>query len=214
MLHLQIIDLFERSVTSYQQYFWRVRKVAKNGYQLRHVCPSVRLSACNHSTSISRIFMKSDISVFFENLSRKFNFHWNRTTIKGTLHEDQHIFLIISRLILPIMRNISDKCCRENQNKSFTFNNVFRKLCRLRDNVGGESYVTGQATDDNMAMRIACWTLRATNTYSEYVILIAFPLPRLLHERVSMLKLYVYCLYRLYHEFGLQTKSTSHRSMG
>ena len=31
-------------------------------------------------------------------------------------------------------------------------------------------------------MRIACWIPKATNTYSDYVILTAFP-----HERVSML---------------------------
>ena len=46
---------------------------------------------------------------------------------------------------------------------------------------------TRQATDDNMAMRIACWITEATNTHSENVILIAFPLQQWLHERTSML---------------------------
>ena len=63
-------------------------------------------------------------------------------------------------------------------------------------------------------MRIACWTLRTTNTYSEYVTLIAFPLPQLLHERASILTLYVHSLYRLYYDFGLQTDSTSHKGTG
>ena len=36
-------------------------------------------------------------------------------------------------------------------------------------------------------VRIACWTPRATNTHSEYVIMIAFPRERWLHERPSML---------------------------
>jgi len=36
-------------------------------------------------------------------------------------------------------------------------------------------------------MRIACWIPRATNTHTEYVILIAFTLPQWLRERVSML---------------------------
>jgi len=36
-------------------------------------------------------------------------------------------------------------------------------------------------------MRIACWIPKATNTYSEYIILIAFPLQEWLHERTSML---------------------------
>jgi len=35
--------------------------------------------------------------------------------------------------------------------------------------------------------RIACWIPKATNTHSQYVILIAFPLHLSLHERVSML---------------------------
>jgi len=43
------------------------------------------------------------------------------------------------------------KRCTENQDPHFMFNNfVFRKLCRLWDNV--EKYCTsGQATGDNMA---------------------------------------------------------------
>ena len=36
-------------------------------------------------------------------------------------------------------------------------------------------------------MRIARWITKATNTRSEYVILIAFPLQKLLHESSSML---------------------------
>jgi len=37
-------------------------------------------------------------------------------------------------------------------------------------------------------MRNACWIPKATNTYSECVILIAFPLQRWLHERASVLR--------------------------
>jgi hypothetical protein len=37
-------------------------------------------------------------------------------------------------------------------------------------------------------MRIACCVLKATNTHSQYVILIAFPLQQWLHERASMLR--------------------------
>ena len=36
--------------------------------------------------------------------------------------------------------------------------------------------------------RIACWIPKATNTHSEYVTLIAFPLQQWLHERLSMLR--------------------------
>ena len=37
-------------------------------------------------------------------------------------------------------------------------------------------------------MRIACWITKTTDTQSEYVILIAFPLQERLHERASMLR--------------------------
>ena len=37
-------------------------------------------------------------------------------------------------------------------------------------------------------MRFAAWTLKATNTHSEYAILVAFPLLQWLHERVSALR--------------------------
>jgi hypothetical protein len=61
--------------------------------------------------------MKFHIWAFFANLSRKFQFHYNLTTITGTLHEaDRYTFLIISRLIPLRMRNISEESCRENQN--------------------------------------------------------------------------------------------------
>jgi hypothetical protein len=42
-----------------------------------------------------------------------------------------------------------------------------------------------QATDDNIIrrMRFACWITKATDTQSEYVILIAFPRQQWLRER-------------------------------
>jgi hypothetical protein len=37
-------------------------------------------------------------------------------------------------------------------------------------------------------LRIACWVTKATNTHAQYVILIAFPLQQMLHERTSVLQ--------------------------
>jgi hypothetical protein len=112
---------------------------------------SVRLSTCNNSAPTGRIFMKFDISVFFENISRNFNFHYNTTIIKGTLHGDRYTFFIMSRWILLRMRNVSDKICTENQNTHFMFNNLFfRKSWHSWDNVAKYGR-PGQATDDNMA---------------------------------------------------------------
>jgi hypothetical protein len=55
---------------------------------------------------------------------------------------------------------------------------------------------TGQATGDNIIrrMRFACWITKDTHTHSEYVILAAFPLQQWLHERASVLRLYVHCV--------------------
>jgi len=47
-----------------------------------------------------------------------------------------------------------------------------------------------QATDDNVIrrMRFSRWIPRATDTHSENVILIVFPLQQWLHERAPMLR--------------------------
>jgi hypothetical protein len=47
----------------------------------------------------------------------------------------------------------------------------------------------GQATDDNIIqrMRFVCWIIKATDTHSAYVMLIAFPRQQQ-GERASMLR--------------------------
>jgi len=69
------------------------------------------------------------------------------------------------------------------------FSNILRKSCRLCDK--GEKQCTAvHATDDNMVwcMHIACSVPKATNTHSDYVTRIAFPLQQRLHELASMLR--------------------------
>ena len=72
----------------------------------------------------------------------------------------------------------------------------FWKLRHLRNNA--EKYGrTGQATDESIiwSMLIACWILKATETDSEYVILVALPWQYLLQERGSFLTYtYIACL--------------------
>ena len=62
-----------------------------------------------------------------------------------------------------------------------------------------------QATDDDIIwrMRIACWVNKPTNTHSECVILIAFPIQQWLQERTSVLRytystlpVFLFCLWR------------------
>ena len=91
------------------------------------------------------------------------------------------------------MRNVSDKSCRENQN---TFSVFFSP-----ENHGVYEIMWKYIVDRGRAqvtiwrMRISCWIPKATNTHSEYVLLIAFPRQRWLCERVSMLRYtYIACL--------------------
>jgi hypothetical protein len=155
---------------------------------------SVHLSAWNSSVSTGRIFVKFDIWIFFENLSRIFKFHENLTRTTGTLHEDQCTISITCRFLLLAMRNVSGKICWENKN-NFMLKPFFQKSCRLRDSA--EKYCrAGQATNENMAHLHCvldtqnhkhalkmCKNLlffRCNNTY--------------LHERASMLLLTFSCL--------------------
>ena len=76
---------------------------------------------------------------------------------------------------------------KTNVSYSITFF-FFRKSCRLWDNV--EKYGRArQAKYDNIIrrMRFACCIPKATDTHSEYIILIASPWQQWLRERVSML---------------------------
>jgi len=68
------------------------------------------------------------------------------------------------------MRNVSHKRCKENQNTHFMINTLFLKSCRLWDNV---EYTV---EPDGPQMTIWCMRIipKATNTHSEYIILIDF----------------------------------------
>ena len=161
---------------------------------LGSLCLCVCQSTWNNSAPTDRIFIKFHIWLFFENLSRKFTFYYNLTRITGTLHEDHRGFLIISRSVLLRMRNVSHKPCRENPNTYVVLNNFLRISCRLWDNVE-KCCRTGQATYDDMTPAHCMpdnWVYK--NTRSEYETLIAFALGQWLHQRVSVLRLFVHCL--------------------
>jgi len=55
-------------------------------------------------------------------MSTEFMFHYNLTRTSGTLHEDRQTVLIISRLNLLRMRNVSPKSNSGNQKTHFMFN--------------------------------------------------------------------------------------------
>ena len=104
--------------------------------------------------------------------------------MKTTLH-----FFIISRSYLLRMRNVSDKCCRENQNTHFVFSNVFFFENHVAYEIMWKNIVErGRPQMTIWCKRIACWVPKVTNAYTGCVIIDAFPLQRWLQEPVSMLR--------------------------
>jgi len=127
---------------------------------------------------------------------------------KSTLLEDQYTFMIMSRSVILRMINISDRRCRENQNARFVPKlpppfpppPPSRKSCRYE--IMWKNVVQPDRPQMTIwRMRIACWITKATNTHSEYVILIAFPPQQWLHERASMLHYtHIACFVKIWQE--------------
>jgi len=65
---------------------------------------------------------------------------------------------------------------------------IFRKSCLLWDKVEKKKVDSGRRQMAIWRIRILYWILKATNTHSKYVIIIAFPPQQWLHERAWMLR--------------------------
>ena len=92
------------------------------------------------------------LSIFFENLYRKFKFYLNPTRITGTLHKDQHTFMIISRSVLLRMKRFHIKVVEKNKTHisySVTFFFFFPKIVPFWDNV--EKYCRARQATYNTA---------------------------------------------------------------
>jgi len=96
--------------------FRSVRIIAKNNYKLGHVCPSVRMQKLgSHWTEFDEIWYLSIFLKFVQKIPV-----WSKSDHNnGTLHADRYTFMVN----LIIMKNVSDKNCRENQNTHLKFNN-------------------------------------------------------------------------------------------
>jgi len=109
-----------------------------------------------------------------------------RITRRPVLPKDLCTFVILSRYILLIMRNILGKSYRENENTFYVQCLFFpRRTCRLQENG-----VAREATEGNLIRRtrISCWLTKATDTHSEYVIIIAFPRQQWLCKPARLLR--------------------------
>jgi len=97
--------------------------------------------------------------------------------------------LIICHSNLLRMRNVSDKSSRENQNTYFMFSNFFFfENCAIYG-IMLKNAVQSARPQTVWCTYIASWITKATNTWSEYVILNAFPLQQCLN-----VTLYIQCL--------------------
>jgi len=106
---------------------------------------------------------------FFKNISRVLKFYLNLSRINDTLHEDQYTFLIISRPVLPTMRNISDKSCRETRNAHCVLNNFFfiPKIMPFMRWCGKYIVERGRLQLTIWRMRVSCLIPRAIDTHTQ-----------------------------------------------
>ena len=98
--------------------------------------------------------------------------------------------------LLLIIRNISDKSCRENQNTYFMFNIFlfFLENLDIYEIIWKNTVSLGKPQMTVWRMFIACWIPKATNRHSGCVTLIACPLQQWLHECAWMLRYtYIAC---------------------
>jgi len=98
-----------------------IAKLRNANVYLRHVW----LSAWKNSAPSRRIFMKFDIWIFLQNLSRKFNSLKSDKNNGDFTWRPVYIFFIICRWILRRMRNVSDKFVEKVKNTRFMFDNFF-----------------------------------------------------------------------------------------
>ena len=146
--------------TFLHHYIRRVCKIAKIDNELRNVClffrPSALLSISPSVTGHEFLHF----SIFLTSIKKI------RILLKFDKNINNLCGMIMSCLILLGLRNVSNKCWRENQNKFCIQKLYFPKSCRFLVNV--EKYgIDRQATDDVKMWRIlfAYWINKATNTH-------------------------------------------------
>ena len=158
------------------------------------VHPTVCPFQWNNSVPTGQSLMKFGMCVFFQK---------NIEKIQVSLKSDKNnmyftwipmcMFYCIS-LSSSKTEKVSDKSCRENQNTRLC-SKLFFKSCAIYETVRKNTAEPGRPQMTIRRMRTACWTPRATNRHSEYVILIAFPLQQWLHKRAPVLSYtYISCL--------------------
>ena len=139
--------------------------------------------------------MKFYISVFFENLSRKFKF-----SLKSDKHNEyftrRRKYIFLYGIFLTSFQN--EKCFRQSlqiKSKHALYIYFFSKIVPFYEIMWKHFVERGGPQMTIWCTHFACWMRKATNTHSEYVILIAFPLQQWLREHTSTFRYtYIACL--------------------
>jgi hypothetical protein len=154
-----------------------------------YVCASNRPSAWNNSAPTGWIFVKFDVWVLFENLSRKVKFDWSLIRMTCNLHEELCTFFIMSLCIEKYFRQNLSRKSKHTFYIEWCFSKnraVYEIMWKNMVQPMGDSIIWG--------MHFTCWITEVPGTCSEYVILNAFPW-WWLRKHASLLFLYVRCLY-------------------
>ena len=97
-------------------------------------------------------------------------FCYNLTIVTGILREDKFMILIISLSVLLRKTNVSDSLVDEVKTY-FVFNSIFLKSCDYK--IMWKNIVDLDRPQMKIwRMCIACWTLKATNKHSGYILFI------------------------------------------
>jgi len=104
--------------------FRRVRKISNIDYSIHHVCPS----ACSNSAHTGQIFMKFDIWILLENLSKNIKVSLKYDKNDGYFPSRQCTYMISGSVFLRVS-NVSRKVVKKIINTYFIFNFFLRKSC-------------------------------------------------------------------------------------
>jgi len=94
--------------------------------------------------------------------------------MQDTLHEDQYTVMNTSHSLLFRVRIFQTKVV-QNSKHTFHVQQFFFFNCAIYDIMWKKVAERGKPQMTIWLMRIACWIHKATNTHTEYKILIAFP---------------------------------------
>jgi len=152
----------------------------------------VRPSAWNNSAPTGRIFMKFDIWVFFENLSRKLKFYSNLTWLY--MKTSTHLWLYLDHFFLE-WEMLQTKVVEKIETHILCSINFSPTESRAIWEIMWKNIVRRDRQQMTIwRMRIACWVPKATDTHSEYVILVGCSTATVVTRTLLGVTLYVLCL--------------------